>query len=298
MIHGLIGKKVGMTHLFGSDSQVVPVTVLEVGPCVVTQVRTGQRDGYNAVQIGFGQAKQLNQPARGHLKPSGALVRVLREFPADDASVLTVGQTLSATVFQPGDIVDVTAKSKGRGFQGAVKRHGFGGGRKTHGQGDRYRAVGSIGAGTYPGRVTKGKRMPGHMGDEQVTMRNLIIERVDPLRNLIMVRGAVPGARNGVVTIRYAKGVEVAQRLTEEEWAELIGTPVVEPEPEVVEEQEAEVEAEGPVAEVEAEEPEGEAEAPEAEAETPEAEEPAMEEQSEEPAAEAEAESSDEGKAE
>lgn len=270
MIYGLIGKKVGMTHLFGSDSQVIPVTVLEVGPCVVTQVRTSQRDGYEAVQVGFGRAKQLSQPARGHLKASGADVRVLREFPADDISEHSVGDTLSVKLFQPGDVVDVSARSKGRGFQGAVKRHGFGGGRKTHGQGDRYRAVGSIGAGTYPGRVMKGKRMPGHMGNEQVTMRKLTIERVDPLRNLIMVRGAVPGARNGYVTIRYAKGIEVAQRLTEEEWAELIGVPVAEPEPEAVEEQAAEASI---------------------------AEEAGAEEQAEGAAAEGAAESSDEGKA-
>lgn len=267
MINGLIGKKVGMTHLFGSDSQVIPVTVLEVGPCVVTQVRTDQRDGYEAVQIGFGRAKQLTQPARGHLRASGALVRVLREFSADDISEHSVGDTLSVKLFQPGDVVDVTARNKGRGFQGAVKRHGFGGGRKTHGQGDRHRAVGSIGAGTYPGRVLKGKRMPGHMGDAQVTMRNLTVERVDPLRNLIMVRGAVPGARNGVVAIRYAKGAQVAQRLTDEEWAELIGAQTVEA-------------------------PAVEAEAPKAEASTPAAEEPGEE------LAAGKAEPSDEGKAE
>jgi large subunit ribosomal protein L3 len=144
------------------------VTVLEIGPCVVTQVRTNLRDGYEAVQIGFGRAKQLTKPARGHLRAAGAESRVLREFAADDTSEHSVGQNLPVTLFQPGDVVDVTGRSKGRGFQGAVKRYGFGGGRKTHGQGDRHRAVGSVGAGTYPGRVFKGKKMPGHMGDKQL----------------------------------------------------------------------------------------------------------------------------------
>ena len=228
MIQGLIGKKVGMTHLFSADSQVVSVTVLEIGPCVVTQVRTNQRDGYEAVQVGYGRAKQLTKPARGHLKASGAESRVLHEFPADDLSEHPVGQALPVTLFQPGDVVDVAGRSKGRGFQGAVKRYGFKGGRKTHGQGDRHRAVGSIGAGTYPGRVFKGKKMPGHMGDKQVTSLKLIVERVDPERNLLMVRGSVPGARNGMVTVKYSKGVKVATRLSNEEWNELLGVVVEE----------------------------------------------------------------------
>lgn len=228
MIQGLIGKKIGMTHLFGDDSQVVSVTVLEVGPCVVTQVRTNQRDGYEAIQIGFGHAKKLTKPARGHLKASGADSRVLHEFPADDTSEYSVGESVPVTQFQPGDVVDVAGRSKGRGFQGAVKRYGFGGGRKTHGQGDRHRAVGSIGAGTYPGRVFKGKKMPGHMGDKQKTSLRLIVERVDPERNLLMVRGSVPGARNGMVTVKYSKGLKVAPRLTEDEWNTLRGVVVVE----------------------------------------------------------------------
>ncbi len=230
MIQGLIGKKVGMTHLFNADSQVVSVTVLEVGPCVVTQVRTSQRDGYEAVQIGYGHAKQLTKPARGHLKASGADSRVLHEFATDDISEHIVGQALPVTLFQPGDVVDVTGRSKGRGFTGAVKRYGFKGGRKTHGQGDRHRAVGSIGAGTYPGRVFKGKKMPGHMGDKQKTSLKLIVERVDPERNLLMVRGSVPGARNGMVTVKYSKGLKVASRLSLEEWNELLGVTIEEPE--------------------------------------------------------------------
>jgi len=152
------------------------------------------------------------------------------------------------TLFQPGDVVDVTGRSKGRGFAGAVKRYGFKGGRKTHGQGDRHRAVGSIGAGTYPGRVFKGKKMPGHMGNKQITSLKLIVERVDPERNLLMVRGSVPGARNGMVTVKYSKGVKVATRLSDEEWNELLG--VVVEEPEVIEEAPAADAVEETVAEV------------------------------------------------
>jgi large subunit ribosomal protein L3 len=243
MIQGLIGKKVGMTHLFTTGSRVVPVTVLEVGPCVVTQVRTSKRDGYEAVQIGYGHAKQLNHPKRGHLKPSGAESRVLLEFDADDVADHTVGDALPLTMFQPGDVVDVTSRSKGRGFAGVVKRYRFAGGRKTHGQGDRHRAPGSIGAGTYPGRVLKGKKMPGHMGNRRVTAQNLTVEQVDVERNLLMVRGAVPGARNTTVMVRYADSTKLADRLTAEEWAELMGTPVAEAEEVATDEAEAEPEA-------------------------------------------------------
>ena len=216
MIEGLLGKKIGMTHLFVAEGRVVPVTVLEVGPCVVTQIRTRQRDGYEAVQIGFGSAKLLSKPAQGHLKASGARVRHLREFAATDASEVTVGQTLSVGQFQDGDRVDVVANTKGRGFQGVVKRHGYAGGPKTHGQGDRHRAPGSIGAGTYPGRVIKGKPMPGHMGNRRVTIRKLRVEMVDAERHLLLVRGAVPGARNTMVMVRYARGVPLAERVAAE----------------------------------------------------------------------------------
>jgi len=248
MIHGLIGKKVGMTHLFGSESRVIPVTVLEIGPCVVTQIRTATRDGYEAVQIGFGHAKHLTQPLRGHLRPAGAESSVLREFDADDIGEAEVGQTLPVTQFQPGDVVDITSRTKGRGFQGGVKRHGFGGGRKTHGQSDRHRAVGSIGAGTYPGRVLKGKKMPGHMGNRQVTARNLLVERVDPGQNLLMVRGAVPGWKNITVTVSYAKSSKLAPRLSEDEWSELLGVAIAEPVIEEVEEQGTVAEVEEPLA--------------------------------------------------
>ncbi|MCI0778745.1 MAG: 50S ribosomal protein L3, partial [Chloroflexi bacterium] len=254
MLSGLIGRKIGMTHLFGAESQVVPVTVLEVGPCVVTQVRTATRDKYEAVQIGFGRAKSLNQPASGHLKASGAQVKHLREFRADDVSAFSVGQTLNVTQFQEGDLVDVTSTTKGRGFQGVMKRHGFAGGKRSHGQKDRDRAPGSIGAGTFPGRVVKGKRMPGHMGNRRVTARKLRVEKVDGDRNLLMVRGAVPGARSTLVTVSYTRGVPLAERVSPEEL-------VAAEEPQVEETATAEAE-EAVVEETPAEEPTAEAEEP------------------------------------
>ena len=216
MIQGLIGKKIGMTHLFAAEARVIPVTVLEVGPCVVTQVRTTLRDGYEAVQVGYGRAKQLTKPALGHLAASGANVRRLREFKASDVSEYSVGQELLVSQFQPGDFVDVVSTTKGRGFQGAMRRHGFSGGQKTHGQSDRARAVGSIGAGTYPGRVVKGKKMPGHMGDKRKTVRKLRVEMVDVERNLLLVRGAVPGTRNTTVMVKYAHGVSIPERAAPE----------------------------------------------------------------------------------
>ncbi len=217
MIEALLGKKIGMTHLFGAGARVIPVTVLEVGPCFVTQVRTEARDGYEAVQIGYGRAKQMNKPAAGHLSRAGVRSNRLREVRADDVSQYTVGQELSVSQFQAGDFVDIASTTKGRGFQGAMRRHGFGGGQKTHGQGDRGRAVGSIGAGTYPGRVLKGKKMPGQMGDKRKTVRKLRVEVVDAERNLLLVRGPVPGARNTTVLVRYAHGVPIAERIAPEE---------------------------------------------------------------------------------
>ena len=269
-----------MTHLFASEARVIPVTVLEVGPCVVTQIRTGECDGYEAVQLGYGSVKQLSRPAAGHLAASGARVRRLREFGADDVSAYKVGQELRVNQFQADDLVDVVSTTKGRGFQGAMRRHGFGGGQKTHGQGDRGRAVGSIGAGTYPGRVLKGKKMPGHMGNKRKTVRKLKVVEVDVERNLLFVRGAVPGARNTTVMVRYAHGVPVAERIIPEE-------PVAVIEEEVVEEAVAEV-AE-PVQEAVAETEEAAApEEPASEAEEAAAEEPAAETSQEEPAAEVE----------
>jgi large subunit ribosomal protein L3 len=187
------------------------VTVISAGPCVVTQIRTTERDGYEAVQLGFGEARWLTKPERGHLRASQPadgedelLLNHLREFPARDISQHSVGEQVTVNIFKPGDIIDVTGVSKGRGFQGVVKRHHFRGGPKTHGQSDRWRAPGSIGAGTTPGRVYRGTRMAGRMGNERVTAQNLRVVRVDEDRHLLLVRGSVPGATNGLLMIRRA----------------------------------------------------------------------------------------------
>ena len=204
MIEGLLGYKLGMTRIFRDDGTVVPVTVIQAGPCWVVQVLTPERDGYSAVQLGFGTKKRVNKPMRGHLKGLGNF-RHLREFKIlDGAEQVAVGQKVDVTIFKPGDLVDVTGTSKGRGFAGVVKRHGFAGGPKTHGQSDRWRAPGSIGATTDPGRVIKGLRMAGHMGHERVTAQNLEVVRVDPERNLLFVKGAVPGPTKGLLMVRHA----------------------------------------------------------------------------------------------
>lgn len=204
MIEGLLGKKLGMTQIFDESGQVVPVTVLEVGPCVVTQVKTKARDGYEALQLGFGFKKRLNSPERGHLRASGAQSRFLREVKAKDVDQYSVGQVIDCSLFKEGDRVDVTGTSKGKGFAGVMKRHGFGGGPATHGQSDRARAPGSIGASATPSRVVKGMRMAGHMGNERVTVQNLRIVRVEPERNLVLVQGSVPGANGGLLIVRHA----------------------------------------------------------------------------------------------
>ncbi len=204
MIQGLLGRKLGMTQIFDETGVVHPVTVVEAGPCVVTQIRTEENDGYEAVQLGFGLDKRLNEPERGHRKASGFMSRTLREVKADSAADYTVGQVLKADVFAEGEVVDVVGTSKGRGFQGGVKRHGFHGGPKTHGQSDRHRAPGSIGSSATPGRVYKGLRMAGHMGNERVTVQNLRVLRVDPERNLLLIEGSVPGPNKGLVVIRRA----------------------------------------------------------------------------------------------
>ncbi len=206
VIQGLLGRKIGMTQVFGATGEVIPVTVIEVGPCVVTQVRTRDRDGYEAVQIGFGEVlpKSLTKPERGHLAGAGRLVRHLREFEADNVEEHTVGDVLNADQFASGELIDVTGTSKGRGFQGVVKRHGFSGGPRTHGQSDRHRAPGSIGAGTTPGRVWKNTRMAGRMGNRRVTVQNLEVVEVLADRNLLLVRGSIPGAKNGLVMVRRA----------------------------------------------------------------------------------------------
>ena len=206
MIEGLLGRKIGMTQIFDETGAVVPVTVIEVGPCVVTQIRVRERDGYVAVQFGFGEVKpkSLNKPQRGHLAGAGKLVRHLREFSADNPSDYKVGDVLGPDLFAEGQMVDVTGTSKGKGFQGVVRRHGFNGGPRTHGQSDRLRAPGSIGAGTDPGHVFKNTRMAGQMGNRRVTVMNLTVVEVISDRNLLLVRGSVPGAKNGLVMVRRA----------------------------------------------------------------------------------------------
>ena len=188
----------------------IPVTVLEVGPCYVTQIKTPEADGYAAVQIGFDETKEkrLTNGVRGHLKKADApALRTMREFRVlpEELAEFKIGQKILADFFAEGDLVDVTGRSKGKGFQGGVKRHNFNRQPKTHGQSDRERSPGSAGPGTTPGRVYKGKRMPGHMGHERVTVQNLRVVRVDPERNLVAVRGAVPGPKNGLVTISFAR---------------------------------------------------------------------------------------------
>ncbi|HVU66998.1 MAG TPA: 50S ribosomal protein L3 [Ktedonobacteraceae bacterium] len=258
MLSGLLGRKVGMTQVFGPNGTVIPVTVIEAGPCVVTQIKTVAQDGYEAVQIGFEQAtlKSTTRPELGHLghklpllkaqrkrlqeyqqkqkkssdeenearpdkqvakllqvqenrqrRPGPELgpFKVLREVGLQtgaSAEGLELGKTFDASLFSAGEAVDIVGTSKGKGFQGGVKRHGFGGGPKTHGQSDRTRAPGSIGSGTTPGRVLKGTRMAGHMGNERVTLKKLQVVQADPERNLLLVKGSVPGANGGLLLIK------------------------------------------------------------------------------------------------
>jgi large subunit ribosomal protein L3 len=200
----IIGRKLGMSQIFEDNGTVVPVTVIEAGPCPVVQVRSAERDGYAAVQLGFGLQKdtRASKAEKGHALRAGlqATPAVLKEFHFDDAP--EVGATVTVDGFQKGGRVKVTGVTKGRGFQGVMKRHGFAGGRASHGATRVHRAPGSIGAGTNPSRVIKGKKMPGHMGDVQQTVRNLLVAKVDAERNLLYVRGAVPGPINGVVYIQ------------------------------------------------------------------------------------------------
>ena len=190
-----------MTQLFREYGRVVPVTVIEAGPCVVTQVKTKETDGYEAIQLGYGDVKRRNKPEAGHLKDS-RLSRYLREVTTDDTSEFTVGQTIGVDIFQAGEKIDVIGKSKGRGFAGTMKRWDFGGGPRTHGQSDRARAPGSIGGGTTPGKVYKGLKMSGHMGNRRITVKGLEIVEIDAERNLLMIKGGIPGATNSLVQIR------------------------------------------------------------------------------------------------
>ena len=208
MIEGLIGKKVGMTQIFRDDGSVTPVTVIEVGPCVVVQRKTQEKDGYDAVQLGLVDAKSAklaNKPMRGHHeKAEVPPTRLLREFKLAEDCEAKPGDAVSVEMFESGRRVDIVGTSKGHGFQGVIKRHGFGGGRATHGS-MFHRAPGSIGQSASPSKVMRGMRMPGHMGQRRTTVKNLTVVRVDAERNLLMVRGAVPGARGSLLEIRHSQ---------------------------------------------------------------------------------------------
>ncbi len=213
-INGLIGRKIGMTTLFREDGMTVVVTAIEVGPCVVTQVKTKARDGYEAVQLGFGSAKKLTKPEAGHLERSKGKFHHLVEFKVKDLGEFEVGKSLDADVFVAGEIVKVSGRSRGHGFQGGMKRHNFSGGPMTHGQSDRQRAPGAIGSTTHPGHVWKGTRMAGHMGDAKSTVRGLEVVKADAAQHIVFVKGAIPGADDGIVTIHKLgrmKRVAVAQ---------------------------------------------------------------------------------------
>lgn len=208
MLKGLIGRKIGMTQIFDESGRAIPVTLLEAGPCFVSQIKNAETDGYSAVQLAFGETKpkRLSKAELGHLKTNNLPpVRVLREFRTKKIEEINPGDELKASVFAAGEYVDVIGTSKGKGFAGAMKRHGFHGGPATHGQSDRQRSPGSSGSGTTPGRVYKGKRRPGHMGDVQVTSSHIRVAMVDPERNLIAVQGSVPGAKGGTVVIKEAR---------------------------------------------------------------------------------------------
>ncbi len=200
----IMGRKIGMTQIFKEDGSVVPVTVVEAGPLVVVQKKTVEIDGYNAIQVGFQDIKEqrINKPMKGHFnKGNVAYKKYLKEFKVENPDEYEIGQVIKADVFAEGDLVDVIGVSKGKGTQGVIKRHGFGRGRESHGS-KFHRAPGGMSAGTYPGRVFKGHRMMGRMGNERVTVQNLEVVRVDVDKNLILIKGAIPGPKKGIVTIK------------------------------------------------------------------------------------------------
>jgi len=207
MSRGIIGKKVGMTNVFTSDGRCIPVTVVQAGPCVVTQVKTESSDGYNALQLGFGdkKASRVSKPLKGHYAKSGdGLFAFLREFRVDNPDDFSPGQQISVDIFAVGEKIDVTGTTKGRGFSGVIKRHGFHGGRKSHGS-KSHRIPGSVGCSAWPGKIIRGKRMPGHYGVERKTVKNLEIVDIRPDDNLILIKGALPGHRSGLVSINKPK---------------------------------------------------------------------------------------------
>ena len=207
MSKGLIGKKLGMTSIFMPDGRHIPVTVVEAKPCVITQVKTVATDGYDALQLGYGvkKSKRVNKPLQGHMKKAGErLFSVLREFPVDDPARFEAGQEVTVELFAVGETVNVTGTTKGRGFQGVVKRHGFHGGRETHGS-KSHRVPGSVGCSAWPSRVIKGKKLPGQYGVERKTVRNLTVVDIRPEDNLILLKGAVPGPSTGTILIKKTK---------------------------------------------------------------------------------------------
>jgi len=204
-VSGILGKKIGMTSIFDDNGQMIPCTIIEAGPCYVTQIRTKVKDGYEAVQLGFDEIKErlVTKPLKGHFKKSGVKpLRLISEFRIINGTQFQLGQEVRVDSFAQGDVVDVSGRSKGRGFQGVVKRHHFGGvGMTTHGQSDRVRAPGSIGSSSYPSRVLKGMRMAGRMGGERVTVKNLKVLKVIAESNILIVKGSVPGAINSYLEI-------------------------------------------------------------------------------------------------
>ncbi len=215
MINGIIGRKVGMTQVFEDTGKAIPATVIEAGPCPIVQVKTQERDGYQAVQLGFGKRKEnkCNSPRRGQFAKAGIEpVQILREFTVDTLEDVSVGDTVDASLFSEGELVDVTGTSKGHGFTGVVKRYGFAGGRKSHGGEQDLRRSGSIGASATPSRVFKGKRMPGRYGAKRHTVQNLQVIQADAERNLLVVKGGIPGPTNGFILIRKAVKRSVENR--------------------------------------------------------------------------------------
>lgn len=273
MIHGMLGRKVGMMRLYDGAGRARGVTAIQLGPNTVTQLRTEERDGYSAVQVGMrGNRKRLNRPSRGHLRASGAegeTLTLLREFPADNADDHALGDVITVEQFEAGSYVNVSGTSKGRGFAGGVKRWGFHGGPKTHGQSDRHRAPGSVGAGTTPGKVWKGQKMAGHMGARTVSVLNLLVVATDPSRNLLFVEGSVPGPPNGIVQVTPGRkspltGYEPPEIAAA---APALDLPADEPEPEDAELEAAEAMETDEVEAVEEEAVEAEAETEDSETE-------------------------------
>ena len=200
-IKGIIGKKLGMSTMYDADGKVQPVTVIQAGPCTVTQVKTLDNDGYNAVQIGFSEVKKINSPQSGHQERSGGKFSTLQEFEVENLDEIEVGQSITSNIFVDQKSVKVTSTTKGKGFSGGVKRYGFKGGPKTHGQSDRHRAVGSIGAGSSPGRVWPGTKMPGQYGNKTATVKGLIVVKVDVEENILLLKGAIPGYSGATVRV-------------------------------------------------------------------------------------------------